>query len=566
MAAAHRRLVVQFFVHTETVGTLARPIEFLFNTPSHHRVHHGSDPEYLDKNYGGILILWDRLFGRFQPELHRPTYGLTEPVDSYNLLHLQHHEYGNILRDVRGHPLARQARLPVRPARLGTETGAVRGPDRGAVGVAEAPRRPALRQPPRTRLGNPATRARTAWRRPVRGRPPRRGPVRTGAARNAHPLCWTPKVRGKEARVRKNPATVGIAPGDGLIARFGAVVVYLAGETASTDRILGAIEAVASGDHPGAAIAHRLAAVVFGTGSEPPPFGVVAPTGDGTVILLRGPVTAEIQGAEGVRKLSGARAFTWVDEIVREPVRRIAISGNDAPAHPRSDLRGGVVPGGGFEWRVGVRRAGDADKPARPSTTATPVPGEPPATAPAGLEALADESETRPAGEPRGTQAMPLAWSQTGLDRAAEPIALQKNPPTRGARIPPPRRAEGAETPTGALVYEDSVYPLDRPYVIGRNPDADDSVRNAIASPLAVPRDRHVSRVHAYVSLDRGKVFVRDAATPAGTFIAAPGVEQWTRVGTAPVELPPGWSIRIGEKVLTHRNGERHPAAQTRRA
>lgn len=94
-------LVYQFFSHTERIGRLWRPIEFVFNTPSHHRVHHGSDEIYLDKNYGGILIVWDRMFGTFQPELHTPTYGLTTPVGTYNVLKLQYHEYGNIWRDVR---------------------------------------------------------------------------------------------------------------------------------------------------------------------------------------------------------------------------------------------------------------------------------------------------------------------------------------------------------------------------------------------------------------------------------------------------------------------------------
>ncbi|MGA8847564.1 MAG: sterol desaturase family protein [Nocardioides sp.] len=94
-------LVYQFFVHTERVKKLWRPIELVLNTPSHHRVHHGSDPEYLDRNYGGILIVWDRLFGTFQPELHRPTYGLTVPVGTYHLLRLQTHEYAAIARDVR---------------------------------------------------------------------------------------------------------------------------------------------------------------------------------------------------------------------------------------------------------------------------------------------------------------------------------------------------------------------------------------------------------------------------------------------------------------------------------
>ncbi|RSM80160.1 C-5 sterol desaturase [Amycolatopsis sp. WAC 01375] len=94
-------LVYQFFVHTEKIRKLPRWFEYVFNTPSHHRVHHGSDQEYLDANYGGILIIWDRMFGSFVPEGKRPTYGLTKNVGSCNLLKVGFHEYGSILRDVR---------------------------------------------------------------------------------------------------------------------------------------------------------------------------------------------------------------------------------------------------------------------------------------------------------------------------------------------------------------------------------------------------------------------------------------------------------------------------------
>lgn len=94
-------LIYQFWVHTERVDKLWRPIEFVFNTPSHHRVHHGRDPEYLDKNYAGILILWDRMFGTFAPEVFRPHYGLTKPVNTFNIWKLQTHEYVAIARDVR---------------------------------------------------------------------------------------------------------------------------------------------------------------------------------------------------------------------------------------------------------------------------------------------------------------------------------------------------------------------------------------------------------------------------------------------------------------------------------
>ena len=93
-------LIYQFWVHTERIGLLPRWFEFVFNTPSHHRVHHASDPEYLDRNYGGILIVWDRLFGTYAHETHRPTYGLTAPVEGFNPFRLQYREYAHIARDV----------------------------------------------------------------------------------------------------------------------------------------------------------------------------------------------------------------------------------------------------------------------------------------------------------------------------------------------------------------------------------------------------------------------------------------------------------------------------------
>ncbi|MCG0289218.1 sterol desaturase family protein [Streptomyces sp. PSAA01] len=93
-------LVYQFWIHTERIGTLPRPIEFVFNTPSHHRVHHASQGGYLDRNFGGILIVWDRLFGSFVPEIERPVYGLTKNIGTYNPLRVATHEYAAIARDI----------------------------------------------------------------------------------------------------------------------------------------------------------------------------------------------------------------------------------------------------------------------------------------------------------------------------------------------------------------------------------------------------------------------------------------------------------------------------------
>lgn len=94
-------LLYQFWIHTEHINRLPTPIEFIFNTPSHHRVHHGSDLAYLDKNHAGILIIWDRLFGTFEPEQHRPTYGLVTNINSHNPVRIAFHEWAAIGRDIR---------------------------------------------------------------------------------------------------------------------------------------------------------------------------------------------------------------------------------------------------------------------------------------------------------------------------------------------------------------------------------------------------------------------------------------------------------------------------------
>jgi sterol desaturase/sphingolipid hydroxylase (fatty acid hydroxylase superfamily) len=92
-------LAYQFFVHTEAVGKLGA-LEWVFNTPSHHRVHHGKNAQYIDRNYGGILIIWDRLFGTFAEEQEKPEYGIVRQVHSHNPLFLTFHEWMEMGRDV----------------------------------------------------------------------------------------------------------------------------------------------------------------------------------------------------------------------------------------------------------------------------------------------------------------------------------------------------------------------------------------------------------------------------------------------------------------------------------
>jgi alkylglycerol monooxygenase len=88
----------QFWIHTRAIGKLG-PMEWVFNTPSHHRVHHARNPKYLDKNYAGTLIIWDRMFGTFQPEEEEPVYGLTKPLNSWNPLWANLHVWRDLCRD-----------------------------------------------------------------------------------------------------------------------------------------------------------------------------------------------------------------------------------------------------------------------------------------------------------------------------------------------------------------------------------------------------------------------------------------------------------------------------------
>lgn len=93
-------VLYQFWIHTELIRKLPKPIEYIFVTPSHHRVHHAVNDDYIDKNYGSTFIIWDRMFGTFQEEKEQAIYGITKPVNSYNPVYLVFHAWGDLFRDI----------------------------------------------------------------------------------------------------------------------------------------------------------------------------------------------------------------------------------------------------------------------------------------------------------------------------------------------------------------------------------------------------------------------------------------------------------------------------------
>ncbi len=350
---------------------------------------------------------------------------------------------------------------------------------------------------------------------------------------------------------------VGVEVGDGLVARFGDALLLVVEPVQHRQRaedLLAAVEAAASEPGPaGANLAHRLAAIV--AGHEPgtvPPFGAVAPLGEGYVVLLHGPVSAEIASPLGVVEMSGEQAVTWVDHKVEVALDRLSVTSRGHPVHvdPMSDLRAGLVPGSGFV----ITSGGTTDDPHHePATSSQAAPDR--SSAARGDNPAAGTASGAASGTASGALRTTAPSSTLDADTAPAPEtaeesgAAQASPTQRAARS-----TEALSPPIGHLLSTDGDrIPLDRAYVLGREPESDPSVQSGEATPVKLSDDENlVSRVHSYIAVEAGRVSLRDASSANGTFVAAPGDENWARVGGDPVVLPPTWSMRVGNQVFTY--------------
>ena len=383
---------------------------------------------------------------------------------------------------------------------------------------------------------------------------------------------------------------VQLAPGDGLVARSGRVLLLArpkgVEQESFTAALREAIEAVVRADAatPGRRVARSVAGLVAAADDDSvPPLVVVAATDDGLALLLVGDVDVEVVGAEGsVEELSGRDAATWVDRVVRGDLGSVtARVGPGTELDRRSDFGGGTVTASGF--RLTPVRSSTATPPAAPAAPVAATPPDEPTTAtdialqPGSVQessaSFVAVSLTDPL-PPEELTPLPVLDETRAVQVGA--VQVQGIVCSRGHFNDPTsiycatcgismvhqthNLVAGPRPPLGVVVLDDgAVFPLNEDYVIGREPESSAEVRagRALPMPLDDP-DATVSREHARIVLQGWDVRVVDTSSN-GTFMATPGAVDWTRLPAGePTTIVPGTRLTMGGRSLVFDSHRKH--------
>jgi hypothetical protein len=395
---------------------------------------------------------------------------------------------------------------------------------------------------------------------------------------------------------------VRVHPGNGLVARFDGVALVLFGADAApgriTDELVNLAEASSKGSGtPGRRLARQVARLLGETDpDEVPSFGLLAQAEHGVVMILHGDADADVTTPGGTEHLSGRQVATWVDRILEPPIDGIVVgpSGQDLQSpDPRFRLRSGVVPGGGLS----VTSTGG---PATPAPAADPAPVAAPEPAPVEVPAEDPTDATKvdmepppPVVEPEPEPAplgrfisVDLSYLEPQEVREALPVAGEVA--TGGTEVEPEgpvvkgvicsrghfndpsapfcgicgisqvqktlNLVDGPRPPLGVLLVDGATFSVDTDYVLGREPESDPEVVAGHARPLTVTDpERTVSRVHAALVLQDWNVRIVDRGSANGTYLAAPGRDDWLPVlPNQPTTIRPGTRLRLGQRVLLY--------------